>query len=881
MSAEWNVVFGVTLVPDMPSFAHLHNNERAAELQPYVLTDTGYIDVEGRQVDVKGGGSEQVQRLCVVAEQCDPSVLRVVVMVYPNPNSLTLVAAAVQVHTAHFNKCMHAIYKFRGFYVFLKLLSDSTAQLMDMDPQRLHWGGMHMEQLDGSQAVQPAASVWQVSLQPHQLESLLWMQSLEARVRAGQNYLKMPLWCRIANSDYLFNAHTHHRIVHESVCRHREYEQQLERVYFYGGILADPTGSGKTAVVLALVAAEARRTSCLDALLNRQLQQSHGYGESAQVSYSTAVAITAKYVSTTASLIVVPLNLGKQWLQEVHKFVHAGQLKVIKLFNKRDLFATSMRAMQEADVVLTSMHFLTGPFYSKHMRDVHSTSTYYGDLGRAGALEDHMPVLVEVFFYRRVIYDEQHEVMGRHVRGAVLQTLTQLRGEVQWGITATPDIHASRSNNYVFNLPMHVADSTHMQRTILPVLLHEAYRRTVHMPVAVRITQHEHITPINDRERSLLHAYRHSGLERLVQVATCFNVLALFGDSSEREDDAFTTMSFSELARVLTEQQSKEIARLTREVQPLRDSIAFLLGVCTQGVAAAGVDTGEASSSTAADTDSSSSEPSSLRTMRRQLKTEQRRLERREAEIQQLQSQMHFFTAQLSSDNNSCPICFDADAHVVTKCGHWFCRECVVEYKRHSGGNQCPVCKAQLHSEDWVIVSSDSSKEAGEGGEGSRQTQASPDECDVQWYGSKLAAIVRLLRSVVARGERAVMFVQWTSLMRVVRAMLNSGNIVAVALAGNANMMAAAQHKFVTGQAHVLLLSLEWCTSGLNLVHANHVIFAHALVAFEPERHRRLVQQAVARVKRYGQTKDVHVHWFISGDTDEERLYRTQPVVPC
>ena len=112
--------------------------------------------------------------------------------------------------------------------------------------------------------------------------------------------------------------------------------------------------------------------------------------------------------------------------------------------------------------------------------------------------------------------------------------------------------------------------------------------------------------------------------------------------------------------------------------------------------------------------------------------------------------------------------------------------------------------------------------------------------------------------------------------MRVMRATLCNGGVKAVAITGNTNMRNAAVSRMQCGDADVLIMSLESSTSGLNLIEANHVIFAHALVGVDPTVRNARISQSIARVYRLGQTKPVTVHWFITKDTDEEALYKSQ-----
>jgi SNF2 family DNA or RNA helicase len=90
---------------------------------------------------------------------------------------------------------------------------------------------------------------------------------------------------------------------------------------------------------------------------------------------------------------------------------------------------------------------------------------------------------------------------------------------------------------------------------------------------------------------------------------------------------------------------------------------------------------------------------------------------------------------------------------------------------------------------------------------------------------------------------------------------------------GNTGTRNAAVQKLKTGEVDVLLLSMDISTTGLNLTDANHVIFAHALVGGSPSTQTHSIKQAVARVYRIGQMRRVFIHWFITKNTDEERVF--------
>merc|ERR1711924_490797 len=70
----------------------------------------------------------------------------------------------------------------------------------------------------------------------------------------------------------------------------------------------------------------------------------------------------------------------------------------------------------------------------------------------------------------------------------------------------------------------------------------------------------------------------------------------------------------------------------------------------------------------------------------------------------------------------------------------------------------------------------------------------------------------------------------------------------------------------------VMLLSYEHSASGTHLTAANHVFILHPLVAATPALSQAYERQAIGRVARLGQMKEVTVHRFIAANTVEAAL---------
>lgn len=93
-------------------------------------------------------------------------------------------------------------------------------------------------------------------------------------------------------------------------------------------------------------------------------------------------------------------------------------------------------------------------------------------------------------------------------------------------------------------------------------------------------------------------------------------------------------------------------------------------------------------------------------------------------------------------------------------------------------------------------------------------------------------------------------------------------------LDGNPQKIAASLRNFVDvhSPTNVLVLSLASKAAGMNLTCTSHVVFLHPFLDREQERAAAWEAQAIGRVARPGQTKQVHVWRFITRNTVEAEL---------
>jgi len=133
---------------------------------------------------------------------------------------------------------------------------------------------------------------------------------------------------------------------------------------------------------------------------------------------------------------------------------------------------------------------------------------------------------------------------------------------------------------------------------------------------------------------------------------------------------------------------------------------------------------------------------------------------------------------------------------------------------------------------------------------------------------SKLAALLRLVRSLHGRGLRTLIFSQFTSHLALVREALDRERFAYLYLDGHtpARERAARVHAFQRGEAALFLISLKAGGVGLNLTAATEVIH------LDPWWNPAVEDQASDRAHRLGQEQPVTVYRLIAMGTIEEQM---------
>ncbi|KAG8069134.1 hypothetical protein GUJ93_ZPchr0005g16140 [Zizania palustris] len=221
----------------------------------------------------------------------------------------------------------------------------------------------------------------------------------------------------------------------------------------------------------------------------------------------------------------------------------------------------------------------------------------------------------------------------------------------------------------------------------------------------------------------------------------------------------------------------------------------------------------------------------------------------------------------VDGDDFDCPICLSPPTKtIITSCAHIYCQTCIMNII-NSSSSRCPICRRSLSKEDIFIAPEVKHLDEDVSGNLSSDKPLS----------SKVLASLSLLKCSANEDplSKSVVFSQFRKMLILLEGPLKAADFNILRLDGS--MSAKKRSEVIRQFGHVapdaptvLLASLKAAGAGVNLTVASTVYL------FDPWWNPGVEEQAMDRVHRIGQTKEVKMVRLIVKCSIEERMLELQ-----
>jgi DNA repair protein RAD5 len=736
---------------------------------------------------------------------------------------------------------------------------------------------------------QPPSS-FVLSLRKYQRQALHWMLAKEKDKKSGRELSMHPLW-----EEYTWptkdvddrDLPAVEGLAHFYV---NPYSGELsldfpaQEQHCLGGILADEMGLGKTIEMLSLIHS------------HRNVSPTREGPSSSTELVRMPSSSSAVLPAPNTTLVVAPTSLLSQWESEAMKASEPGTMKVLMYYgadksaNLQELCSAGNPAAP--NIIITSY----GVVLSESRQLAMFNSNTQGGL-------------FSVDFFR-VILDEAHVIKNR--RSKTARACYELRATHRWVLTGTPIVNRLEDlfslvrflqvepwNNFSFwktfiTVPFESKDYVRALNVVQTVLEPLVLRRTKTM----KTPEGEPLVPLPRRTIDIVEVEL-SEQEREIYDYIFTRAKRTFNDNIE----AGTLLkSFSTIfAQILRLRQTCCHPILTRNKTIVAD---------------------EEDAAATADAANELKDDMDLQELIDRFSASLETADSAEAQDPGAKFTTHALRQIQTESSGECPICSEEPMidPAVTACWHSACKKCLEDYIRHQTDKgvppRCFSCRAPVTSRDIfeVIRHQSPSSTPTEADLYSSTPASSPHPAPrislrrinplspSAHTSAKIHALINHLSRVPAN-TKSVVFSQFTSFLDLIGPQLTKAGISYVRLDGTMPQKARAEvlaefsrtetfdqeeidddegpdtprlkpsskkGQSSTKSPTVLLISLRAGGVGLNLTAASNVFMMDPWWSFAIE------AQAIDRVHRMGQLRDVSVTRFIVKDSIEGRMLQVQ-----
>ncbi|EON70016.1 hypothetical protein W97_09282 [Coniosporium apollinis CBS 100218] len=699
------------------------------------------------------------------------------------------------------------------------------------------------------------ASTFVMDLRKYQKQALHWMLRKERDEESEQKEQSMhPLWEEYAWPTKDVDGKDLPGVADCSNFYVNPYSGELSLQFpvqeqnCLGGILADEMGLGKTIEMLSLIHSHRPDTrgpsTDSDGLSVLDLPRLPKNSSSVERAPHT-------------TLVVAPMSLLAQWQSEAEKASKPGSLKVMVYYGS-DKAANLQNLCCEANAANAPNVIITS--YGVVLSEFNQVAANGGNRGSHGGLFS-----VEYF---RVILDEAHFIKNRQSKTA--KACYEISAVHRWVLTGTPIVNRLEDlfslvhflrvepwSNFSFwktfiTVPFESKDFIRALDVVQTVLEPLVLRRTKDM----KTPDGEALVPLPPKTIEI----------EEVELS-----------QAEREvyDHIFTRAKRTFNANVEAGTLMKSYTTIFAQILRLRQSCCHPILTRNKNVVA-----DEEDAAAAADIANGLADDMDLQALIERFTAEQ-------SDQDANKFGAHVLKQIQAEANDECPICAEEpmNEQAVTGCWHSACKQCLLDYISHQRDKgdlpRCFNCREPINARDvFEVIRHDPEPEDDDDDtQGLYSSGTRTPRISLRRVGSASSAKIESLLAHLKRERRedplvkTVVFSQFTSFLDLIETALSKARIPFLRFDGSmAQKARAAVLTDFTARKKgvVLLLSLRAGGVGLNLTAARSVFMMDPWWSFAVE------AQAIDRVHRMGQEREVVVRRFVVKGSIEEKMLKVQ-----
>ncbi|NDG32714.1 hypothetical protein EB118_21895, partial [bacterium] len=348
----------------------------------------------------------------------------------------------------------------------------------DMELEEILQNPVVGEQLVGLEEEHTMLLKPDVTLYNYQKRDTIWMESIEKKVKDGDNMITLNFSRAIPVLDNC--------LLYQSVIVPKNYfndvvHNNIITFRYFGGNLISEVGLGKTMIALYYCFLKDSSTrekynyfvefaegctyfykrgknkgsTCGKELVSQLYCSEHNstlFNDKRSLKYKNlesfdpSLFIKCNKIQTNATLVIAPNQLCDQWVSEYYnKFVNDKRVVLLVTYDQyKNLVLADLLF---ADLVVVSTHFLANPFYEKHAlsRNNQCVLENFGIGEKYSSaqqlLESKEFNVFNYFHWNRVYLDEAHELQGHQKFSHIKWQLKAVSADYFWNITGTPFSH--------------------------------------------------------------------------------------------------------------------------------------------------------------------------------------------------------------------------------------------------------------------------------------------------------------------------------------------------------------------------------------------------------------------------------------------------------